>query len=309
MLTAEKEGGQVKAHNYWNEQRYGPFKVNNMSEHKASLDPAKIYRHRRRVSRSSSGSDREPLMVRQDSKEAATADQPYVTVRRLTISHEGRPFERLREVIQMQYSSWPDFGAPAHPAHLLGLVEQCNMIVRSMNGTKYNDPELEHSRPVLVHCSAGCGRTGTFCTVDSVLDMLKRQLATRSRKPKQPTPMELETSPPQEQSGSSFFPLPSVLGSLTHEPTSYLSSDSLQRKHSNDKDGEKATVDQGGLDAQPWVSRDDLDLVADTVDNYRLQRLSMVQSLRQFVLCYETVLEWIAMQAQRDPGSQAKVEP
>ena len=46
--------------------------------------------------------------------------------------------------------------------------------------------------------------------------------------------------------------------------------------------------DEGG-----WMSKDDEDLVAKTVSNFRLQRLSMVQTLRQFVLCYETVLEWI----------------
>ena len=46
--------------------------------------------------------------------------------------------------------------------------------------------------------------------------------------------------------------------------------------------------DEGG-----WMLKDDEDLVAKTVSNFRLQRLSMVQTLRQFVLCYETVLEWI----------------
>ncbi len=34
------------------------------------------------------------------------------------------------------------------------------------------------------------------------------------------------------------------------------------------------------------------DIVAQTVEDFRHQRLSMVQTLRQFVLCYETVLEW-----------------
>ena len=28
---------------------------------------------------------------------------------------------------------------------------------------------------VVVHCSAGCGRTGTFCTVDSVIHLLEKQ--------------------------------------------------------------------------------------------------------------------------------------
>ena len=42
-----------------------------------------------------------------------------------------------------------------------------------------------------------------------------------------------------------------------------------------------------------WVRREDQDLVEKTVEDFRHQRLSMVQSLRQFVLCYESVLEWL----------------
>lgn len=45
-----------------------------------------------------------------------------------------------------------------------------------------------------------------------------------------------------------------------------------------------------------WVFDQDMDLVEKTVEDFRGQRLSMVQSLRQYVLCYETVLEWIAQQ-------------
>ena len=51
-------------------------------------------------------------------------------------------------------------------------------------------------------------------------------------------------------------------------------------------------VDVAEQDA--WTLSDDEDLVAKTVADFRLQRLSMVQTLRQYVLCYETVLEWIA---------------
>jgi protein-tyrosine phosphatase len=52
-----------------------------------------------------------------------------------------------------------------------------------------------------------------------------------------------------------------------------------------------AKRDQSGGD---WLSRGEVDLVAHTVEAFRLQRLSMVQTLRQFVLCYESVLEWVA---------------
>jgi len=48
-----------------------------------------------------------------------------------------------------------------------------------------------------------------------------------------------------------------------------------------------------------WVNRDDIDLIAMAVEEMRKQRLSMVQNLRQFVLCYESVLEWIVEQQQK----------
>jgi protein-tyrosine phosphatase len=45
-----------------------------------------------------------------------------------------------------------------------------------------------------------------------------------------------------------------------------------------------------------WVNNEETDLIAKTVEDFRLQRLSMVQSLRQFVLCYESVMEWLVEQ-------------
>jgi hypothetical protein len=51
-----------------------------------------------------------------------------------------------------------------------------------------------------------------------------------------------------------------------------------------------------GVD-QHWIFDQDMDLVEQTVQEFRGQRLSMVQSLRQYVLCYETILEWMALQS------------
>lgn len=255
MLTAEQEGGQIKAHNYWSDKRYGPFHLNGLGERRASLEPSKIHKHREQ-SRPVVGQRRStnPPRMANFTKEATTGtsgqDQPYVIVRKFTLSNDEEPFERMREITQLQYSNWPDFGAPAHPTHLLGLIEQCDAVVRSVNGTSPSNPEPSNSRPIVVHCSAGCGRTGTFCTVDSVLDMLKRQRsAQRARHTK---PMEVD---------------------------------------SEEKQKEKSEREEGG-----WVTDEKVDLIAKTVEDFRVQRLSMVQSLRQFVLCYESVMEWLVEQ-------------
>lgn len=257
MLTAEQEGGQIKAHNYWNEGQYGHLHLKRLGEHKASLEPSKIRGHREQSSRPplgqrrSTNPPRPANLAREQSVNAPTGDQPFVVVRRFTLSNEEEPFARMREITQLQYSNWPDFGAPAHPAHLLGLIEQCDKVVRHYNGSSPSKPDPPNARPVIVHCSAGCGRTGTFCTVDSVLDMLKRQR--QARHTRDSTPMDVDAG---NKTGSA----------------------------KNDRENGS------------WVTDDEIDLVAKTVEDFRLQRISMVQSLRQFVLCYESIMEWLVEQ-------------
>jgi protein tyrosine phosphatase len=256
MLTAEQEGGQVKAHNYWSDKQYGHLYLNKLGERRASLEPARIHRHKEMsrphlTQRRSTNPPNSFNFNQETSAASPSSDQPYVIVRKFTLSNSEEPFERMREITQLQYSHWPDFGAPAHPAHLLGLIEQCDAVVRHVNGTSASQPDPPESRPVVVHCSAGCGRTGTFCTVDSVIDMLKRQR--------------------QSQNG---------------RISSTMDVDAPSSRSLNNADGADGS----------WTTRDDVDLIAKTVEDFRLQRLSMVQSLRQFVLCYESVLEWLAEQ-------------
>ena len=263
MLTAESEGGQVKAHNYWSSRSYGHLHLNQVGERRASLEPARIHHRQKESTRPPLGQRRSTnppkpanLTREPSSSSSPNSEQPYVIVRKFTLSNSEEPFERMREITQLQYSSWPDFGAPAHPAHLLGLIEQTDAVVRQVNGGSASRPDPPNSRPVLVHCSAGCGRTGTFCTVDSVIDMLKRQRQTRNAR--QGTPMDIDRRSSSVSQEDSFF---------KDEPI----------------DG-------------PWTTNDGVDLIEKTVEDFRLQRLSMVQSLRQFVLCYESVLEWLVEQ-------------
>ncbi|KAH0169287.1 phosphotyrosine-specific Ptp2-like protein, partial [Aureobasidium melanogenum] len=278
MLTAEKEGGQVKAHNYWSDKQYGPIRLEFLSEKRASLDPAKIKRHRQqRPSVGARKSTDGAILARIDtttSESAPKDDQPYVIVRKLALRHEGYPFERMREITQLQYSSWPDFGAPAHPAHLLGLVEQCEAVVRSTTHSSLSEPDPPEAPPIVVHCSAGCGRTGTFCTVATVIDQLKRQRSSRRRQIRDSSPMHIDTrrSSVQMKDSSPFFAAPAAPVPSSEE---------------DEVDGQ-------------WVDDETQDLIEKTVEEFRKQRISMVQSLRQFVLCYESVMEWLVEQESED---------
>ncbi|KAL4869324.1 hypothetical protein BDV12DRAFT_167922 [Aspergillus spectabilis] len=223
-LTAEHERGQVKCHPYWKSGTYGPFYVNNFSKKYISLTSSNTQQAKSRSGNSSPDST--------DSTDSAT-----IVVRHFSLSHSEYPFEPLREVTQLQYPDWPDFGTTSQPNHLLNLIEQCDKVRTATASAAPGNP----SRPVVVHCSAGCGRTGTFCTVDSVLDVLKRQRA----------------QPHNQHEGRSFDQL---LG--------------------------------GGQ----------LDLVMKTVSEFRTQRPSVVQNLSQFVLCYESVLEWAVAQMPDSPA-------
>ncbi|XP_018908297.2 uncharacterized protein [Bemisia tabaci] len=66
-----------------------------------------------------------------------------------------------RTVCQFHYCAWPDHGVPPLVKPLLDMVR----LVR--------DTQASETLPVLIHCSAGCGRTGTICAIDYVWGLLR----------------------------------------------------------------------------------------------------------------------------------------
>ena len=58
--------------------------------------------------------------------------------------------------------SWPDYGVPDSATSLLLLRQKA---LRSWNNSQH---------PILVHCSAGVGRTGTFIAIDMALEQVER---------------------------------------------------------------------------------------------------------------------------------------
>ena len=65
---------------------------------------------------------------------------------------------------QFHFTSWPDHGTPSDGIAMSKFVKH----VRKLH--PYSDP-----RPLLVHCSAGVGRTGTFIVLDSMLERMKTE--------------------------------------------------------------------------------------------------------------------------------------
>jgi len=71
--------------------------------------------------------------------------------------------QETREVIQFHYTAWPDFGVPECPDAFLDFL----FAVRQSGAL--SDPL---SLPI-IHCSAGIGRSGTFCLVDTCLVLVR----------------------------------------------------------------------------------------------------------------------------------------
>uniref|UniRef100_A0A4W4FYS6 Receptor-type tyrosine-protein phosphatase n=2 Tax=Electrophorus electricus TaxID=8005 RepID=A0A4W4FYS6_ELEEL len=83
------------------------------------------------------------------------------TIRKFCVQYHGAEGCRApRLVTQLHFTSWPDFGVPLSPIGMLKFLKK----VKSVNPM--------HAGPIIVHCSAGVGRTGTFIVIDAMMDMM-----------------------------------------------------------------------------------------------------------------------------------------
>uniref|UniRef100_A0A8C2A9D2 Receptor-type tyrosine-protein phosphatase F n=1 Tax=Cyprinus carpio TaxID=7962 RepID=A0A8C2A9D2_CYPCA len=68
-----------------------------------------------------------------------------------------------REVRQFQFMAWPDHGVPEYPTPILAFLRRVKAC---------NPPD---AGPMVVHCSAGVGRTGCFIDIDAMLERMKHE--------------------------------------------------------------------------------------------------------------------------------------
>ena len=72
--------------------------------------------------------------------------------------------ERDLPVTHLHYTAWPDHGVPRNTMSVISFIHR----VRKLHPAYLDSP-------LLVHCSAGVGRTGTFILLDSMMQQMKRE--------------------------------------------------------------------------------------------------------------------------------------
>ncbi|XP_060587159.1 receptor-type tyrosine-protein phosphatase epsilon-like [Ruditapes philippinarum] len=80
--------------------------------------------------------------------------------RTFQVKKEGSK-QKPRTVTQYHFTAWPDKGVPKYASSL----------VQFTNKVKYDS--VEQNGPIIVHCSAGVGRTGTFIALDFLTEQGK----------------------------------------------------------------------------------------------------------------------------------------
>ena len=70
---------------------------------------------------------------------------------------------RHQTVNHCHFIGWPDHGVPKHAVSLISFIRHIRKL------------KAKAAPPMLVHCSAGVGRSGTFILIDSMLDRLEHK--------------------------------------------------------------------------------------------------------------------------------------
>nr|XP_046190737.1 receptor-type tyrosine-protein phosphatase epsilon-like isoform X1 [Oncorhynchus gorbuscha]XP_046190738.1 receptor-type tyrosine-protein phosphatase epsilon-like isoform X1 [Oncorhynchus gorbuscha] len=83
------------------------------------------------------------------------------TMRKFCVQYQGSDGPRAPCLVtQLHFTNWPDFGVPFSPIGMLKFLKKVKTVNPSYAG------------PIVVHCSAGVGRTGTFIVIDAMIDMM-----------------------------------------------------------------------------------------------------------------------------------------
>lgn len=205
-----------------------------------------------------------------------------------------------KTVRHIQYIKWPDFDIPPDPNVVIDLISETNRAQRDLADIAGDEP------PVLVHCSAGVGRTGTFIAVDTLLERYRRErrAARASGSP--------SNGPPRarvRRSGSDFSSSLSLkdlsLNAESTAPAAVAPADSTEQNDPQLKrpsairstsSQESPRHLQAHLGIKELLPEDHSDPILSLVNQMREQRMSSVANAGQYIFTYLALLAGISQE-------------
>ncbi|KAM9846087.1 receptor-type tyrosine-protein phosphatase O [Aulostomus maculatus] len=102
----------------------------------------------------------EPVMYGEISVEMLSeTESPEWTTRKFRLGYA----DETQDILHLNYTSWPDHGVPTVNA-IESILQFVHIVRQQANRTK---------DPIIVHCSAGVGRTGTFIALDRLMQHIR----------------------------------------------------------------------------------------------------------------------------------------
>jgi len=89
-------------------------------------------------------------------------DYGHFVVRRFRLSKGGQ----VREIRHLHFTEWPDFGVPHSTKGILDLVDCVNNLQKKLG-------DENSGGPIVVHCSAGVGRSASFIAIHYALSLFE----------------------------------------------------------------------------------------------------------------------------------------
>ncbi|KAF2592496.1 hypothetical protein F2Q70_00045292, partial [Brassica cretica] len=80
-------------------------------------------------------------------------------LRNLEVSHKETEDQQPMSVLHIQYAEWPDHGVPKDTVAAREILKRLYQVPPTLG-------------PIIVHCSAGIGRTGTYCAIHNTIQRI-----------------------------------------------------------------------------------------------------------------------------------------